>query len=173
MKIYILILLAFLPLFCNCQASKYKIFGIDLNSDWNSLTNQQSLAYWLQDEDKSSSFVLTDCDYIFDKIDLKFSNLGFKNLRLGFPKGNKGKLEDLKPVFFLAFINYKDNSDYAFKSKSDILKTYTLLKEEFGEPELNMIKDKYSVYKWKGVYFQIILTCREDELSTTLICTKE
>ena len=67
MKKYILILFAFLPLFCNCQASKYKIFGVDLNSNWNSLTNQQSLAYWLQDEDKSSSFVMTDCDYIFDK----------------------------------------------------------------------------------------------------------
>jgi hypothetical protein len=49
------------------------------------------------------------------------------------------------------------------KTNKDIEKILSILKDEYGEPELNMIKDKYSVYKFDGVYYQIIVTCREDE----------
>lgn len=172
MKIYIFILFAFLPLFSNSQTSKHKFFGIDLDSDWYTLTNQQSLAYWLQDQDKNSNFVIIDCDYN-NKIDSKFLNIGFNELLLIFQKGYKGKLDSLNPDTFLARISYTDISDYTSKSNNDITKILSLLKYEYGVPELNMIRDKYSVFKWNDVYSQIILTCRLDELTTTLIYTKK
>ena len=100
-------------------------------------------------------------------------NIGFKELLLIFPKGYKGKLESLNPDIFLARISYTDIRDYVGKSNKDIEKILSLLKVEYGEPELNMIRDKYSVYKWNGVYYEIIVTCREDELTTTLIYTKK
>ena len=168
-----MLLLALLPIICFSQTNKHTVFGIDLDLNWDSLTNQQSLAYWIQDQDKNSNFVITDCSHINNKIDSEFLVLGFKELLLIFPKGYKGKLDSLIPEMFLARINYIDYRDYASKSNNDITKILTFLKEEYSEPELNMVRDKYSVYKWKGVYYQIILTCREDELTTTLIYTKQ
>lgn len=173
MKKTIILIYALIPLICFSQSNKHILFGIDLDSDWNSLTNQQALAYFVQNEDKNSNFVITDCEYIHDKIDTKFLNIGFKELLLIFPKGYKGKLDSLNPDMFLARISYADVREYVGKSNKDIEKILSILKDEYGEPELNMIKDKYSVYKFDGVYYQIILTCREDELTTTLIYTKK
>jgi hypothetical protein len=114
-----------------------------------------------------------DCDFIKDKIDNRFLSLGFQELLLIFQKDFKGNLNNLKPDVFLARTTYSNINEYAVKSKNDIEKSIALLNAEFGVPELNMIKDEYSVYKWKGVYNQLILTCRADELTTTLIYTKE
>ena len=173
MKKTIILIYALIPLICFSQSNKHFLFGIDLDSDWYSLTNQQVFAYFVQNEDKNSNFVITDCEYIHDKIDTKFLNIGFKELLLIFPKGYKGKLDSLKPDMFLARISYVDVREYVGKSNKDIEKILSILKDEYGEPELNMIKDKYSVYKFDGVYYQIIVTCREDELTTTLIYTKK
>ena len=173
MKKYILIIFFFIPLLCFSQANSHKIFGIDLNSDCYSLKNKQKFAYWKQGQDKNSNFVLSDCDYIHNKIDAKFLSLGFKELLLIFPKGYEGDLNSLSPVMFLARISYDNINDYASKSINDMTKTLSFLKDEYGEAKLNMIRDKFSVYKWEGVYYEIILTCREDELTTTLMYTKK
>lgn len=173
MKKNIIILLILLPIISLSQSNKHNVFGINLDLDWYSLTNQQTFAYSIQDHDINTNFVITDCDYVLNKIEAKFLKLGFKELLLLFPKGFKGKLDDLKPEMFLARIRYIDNVNYANKSNNDISKILSILNEEYGEPELNMIRDKYSVYKWKGVYYKIVLTCREDELTTTLIYKKD
>lgn len=173
MKKTILLIYTLIPLICFSQSNKHILFGIDLDSDWYSLTNQQALGYFIQNEDKNSNYVISDCDYIRDKIDTKFLNIGFKEMFLFFPKDTKEKLNILKPDFFLARISYYNTSDYDIKSKNDVKKILSILKDKYGEPELNMIKDKYSVYKLNNVYCQIIVTCREDELSTSLIYTKK
>lgn len=172
MRIFTFLILSIFPLLSNCQTIDRNFFGIDLESDWYSLTNQQSLAYWIQDEDKTSNFVITDCSYISDKIDSKFLSLGFKELLLIFPKGYKGRLDSLKPEMFLSRISYSDIAEYSSNSINDMRNTLLFLKEKYGDPELNMIKEKYSVYKWKGVYYELILTCRQDELTTTIVYTK-
>ena len=82
-------------------------------------------------------------------------------------------MENLSPGIFIARIYYTDIREYINKSNKDIERTLSILKDDYGEPELNMIKDKYSVYKLNDVYCQIIVTCREDELTTTLIYTKK
>jgi hypothetical protein len=176
LSVFILIIafLSLIPINVFSQTHKHLFFGIDLDSDWLSLTNQQYLTYWLQDEDTSSKFVIVDCDFIQNNIESKFLNLGFKELLLIFPKGcNQRNVYSLRPELFLARINYSDAVDYTTKSNNDIKKILTLLIDKYDEPELNMIKDKYSVYKWEGFNYQIILTCREDELSTTLIYSKQ
>jgi hypothetical protein len=173
MKKTIILIFAMIPLICFSQSNKHILFSIDLNSDWYSLTNKSKYAYWKQDQDNNSNFVIIDCDYIRNKIDSKFLNLGFKEMLLIFPKGYKGILDSLHPDMFLARISYADVREYVGKSNRDIEKILSILKDEYGEPELNMIKDKYSVYKINDVYYQIIVTCREDELTTTLIYTKK
>ena len=173
MKKTILLIFTLFPLICFSQSNKHILFGINLDSDWYSLTNQQALGYFIQNEDKNSNYVISDCDYIRNKIDDKFLNIGFKELLLIFPKGYTGKMENLSPGIFIARIYYTDIREYINKSNKDIERTLSILKDDYGEPELNMIKDKYSVYKLNDVYCQIIVTCREDELTTTLIYTKK
>jgi hypothetical protein len=170
MRNKLLIILTLLPIICFSQSSKNKLFGVDLDLDWYSLTNQQTLAYWSQDHDTSSKYVITGCDYILNKIDDKFLSLNFNEMLLIFPKGFKGKLNGLYPEMFLSRISYKDINDYKRNSSNDVNKIFKLLYDTYGKAELNMVKDKYSVYKWVS---QIILTTREDELTTTLIFTKE
>ena len=170
LTIVLIAFLLLLPIKSFSQTNKHMFFGIDLDSDWRSLTNQQYLRYWLEDQDTSTKFVIIDCDHIQEKIELKFLNLGFTELLLIFPKGcDQRNVDNLRPDYFLARIRYSDIVDYTTKSNNDIRKILTLLKDKYDEPELNMIKDKYSVYKWESFHYQIILTCREDELSTTLM----
>lgn len=173
MKFKILFLLFIIPVTCFSQTDKYVFFGIDLNLDWYSLTNQTAFTYSNLNDDKSSMFNIIDCGYISDKIEKRFLNLGFQELLLIFQKDFKGNLKDLKPDVFLARITYSSLNEYTTKSKNDIEKSIALLNGEFGVPELNMIKNGTSTYKWRGVYYQIYLTSRADELTTTLIYSKE
>ena len=173
-KTFALLILIFFGYISYCQSSKHFLFGIDLKSDWYTLTNYQQLTYYLTDSDTNNNdlWVITDFEYSYDKIDKTFSEIGFNELLLGFPKGMQSNLQELQPEIFLARKNYKDIKDYYITSESDISKTKYLLNQEFGDPESNMIRDKYLVYEWNGVNYQIVLTCREDELTTTLIYTK-
>ena len=91
---------------CFSQTDKYVFFGIDLNLDWYSLTNQTAFTYSNLNDDKGSMFNIIDCGYISDKIDKRFLNLGFQELLLIFQKDFKGNLKDLKPDVFLARITY-------------------------------------------------------------------
>ena len=149
--------------------------GIDLNQNWYTLTNYQQLSYFLVDSDTANHdpLVITDFEYSHDKISKSFLDIGYDELLLGFPRGMQTKLRDLQPELFLARKSYKVMENYLLTFEKDISKTKYLLNQQFGNPELNMVREKYSVYKWKGVNYQIILTSREDELSTTLIYTKE
>jgi hypothetical protein len=157
------------------QFSNHFLFGIDLNSDWYTLTNFQKLTYYAIDSDTANNlpWVITDFNYSHNKISKSFMDIGYDELLLGFPRGMQDRLNELQPELFLSRKVYKDIEDYSNRSEIDIKKTIYLLKQEFGNPELNMIRDKFSTYEWKGTNYKIILTCRQDELNTTLIYIKE
>lgn len=178
MKKIILIFLLFSN-FCQSQTGNHKIFGIDLDLDFATLTNFQSVTYDLACwQHKDDPFIFTSFEHSYNQIEPKFINLGFTELLLGFQ--NKYKMDstnvntrNLKPELFVAKIYYSDLNAYKLKSGSDIKKILVFLKEKFGDAELNMVKDTYSVFKWNSVYFETILTCREDALSITFLCTKK
>jgi hypothetical protein len=155
--------------------NNHVFMGVDLNQNWYSLTNYQKLSYFLTDSDSSNHYplVTTDFKYSHDKISKSFLDLGFDELLLGFPRGMQSKLAHLQPVLFLGRKSYENIESYLHEFENDISKTKYLLNQQFGNPELNMVREKYSVYQWKGVNYQIVLTSREDELTTTLIYTKE
>ena len=164
-----ILLLLFIPFIGISQSNKHTFMGINLDQNWLTLTNQQKVAYWLQDQDKSSKYVIADCNFILKNIDTKFLNIGFKELLLIFPKGSYDKLDNLSPDLFLARITYADKNDYIFKSKNDINKVLSLLQNNFGKPVINTIVDEYSIYKWENSFYSLILTCRQDELATTVM----
>ena len=156
------------------QTSRHKIFNVDLNQDWYTLTNYSYRGYYTADNDLNNldPFIITDFEYSQDKISSTFLDIGFQELLLGFPREENPNLKELRPLMFLARKSYSSVYDYATSANADISKTLELVKKVFGDPILNMIRDDYSVYRWEGVYYEIILTCREDELSTTLIYMK-
>lgn len=163
-----LLIIILIPLFCHSQSSKHNVFGIDLDLDWYSLTNYSKMTYFIADEENNKDpYVITDFNYYHNKIDPKFMEIGFTELLLGFPKGMQSKLDVLKPEILIARIYYNDKTKYKTRSNDDVMKILSLLKEEFGDADLNIIKEDYSLYKWNGVYYETILTCREDELTTT------
>lgn len=143
--------------------NNHSFMGIDLNQNWYALTNYQQLTYYLAEQDSSNNlpYVMTDFKFTHNKINNTFINLGFDELLLGFPRGMETKLGDLQPELFLARKKYEDRGDYLQKYEKDISNTKYLLSQTFGNPELNIIKDKYSVYNWKGINYQIILTSKE------------
>ena len=48
LTIVLIAFLLLLPIKSFSQTNKHMFFGIDLDSDWRSLTNQQYLRYWLE-----------------------------------------------------------------------------------------------------------------------------
>lgn len=168
----IIFFLVLAPFISNCQVSKNIIFGIDLNLDWYTLTNYSGLTYAEASLESKNNYVVIDLNQYKDKIDNKFLKLGFSELLLAFPKKETRNLNELKPEIFIARIRYSDYSDYMNKSPKDLENILFLMRDEFGEANLNEVRDKYSNYKWSGVYYDIALTCREDELAISFFYLK-
>jgi hypothetical protein len=163
----------FAPLLINGQTAQHKIFGINLDLDWTTLTGFQALAFFEGARLSENQYVVTTFEYYNPNIDAKFKLLGFEELLLGFQKNTKIKLSELSPDFFLARTKYRDKEAYQTKSPREIIKAFTLFVREFGEPVLSSKKETYELYKWSDVYFDAILTSRLDELSTTFLYIKK
>jgi hypothetical protein len=174
MKKLLLLCLVLLPVFGYAQIPQNIFFGIDLNLDWRSLTNYQQLTYDLIERDTPDEvpYVVTDFEFSVGKIEQRFLDLGFQELLLCFPKDGRTSSKDLKPHLFLARNSYS-TSDYLSRSRSDILKIKSLIVERYGEAELNAVTADYSTYKWEGALYQVVLTTRKDELTTTLMYVKK
>jgi hypothetical protein len=173
MKTNLILILLLFPIVCFSQSSKNLFFGIDLDLDFYSLTNYQQLTYFLADSDtpKEIPYVMTDFEYYHNNIDKRLLSLGFDELLLGFPRGKQTQLNTLKPELFISRIFYTPNN-YELKSRSDISKIKSLIIDQYGEAELNMDKEDSSTYKWEGVFYEIILTTRKDDMKTTLLYLK-
>lgn len=174
MKKWMLLISVFIPLLGLGQTMNHSFFGIDLNLNWKSLTNYQQLTYDLIERDTPEDvpYIVTDFDFSHSRIDRRFFDLGFQELLLCFPKNGRTYSEDLKPHLFLARNSYS-TTDYQSSSRSDILKIKSLMMERYGEAELNAVTTDYSTYKWEGAFYQVVLTTRKDELTTTLMFVKK
>jgi hypothetical protein len=174
MKKWSLIIFIFLPVFGIGQTAQHNFFGIDLNSDWRSLTNFQKLTFFLigNDTPKENPYVVTDFHFSHSKIDREFIDLGFQELLLCFPKNENVILDTLKPEIFLSRYYYNSN-EYKSNSQIDMARVKSLLVERYGEPGLNVVKEDFSTLTWQGVYYKVVLTTRKEDLTTTLMYVKE
>ena len=169
----IIYLLTLIPVISFCQVNKHNVFGIDLNLDWYSLTDYSAITYsFINQDNKDAPYVITDFKYYNDKIYKDFIDIGFSELLLGFPK-NKSNVHGVTPEILIARINYKDINDYKLNSNKNITKILSLLKRKFGDAELNMVKEKSSLYKWNGESYETFLSSVENDLQTTYIYTKK
>ena len=169
----LLFLLLFAPLLANGQIAQHKVFGINLDLDWTTLTDFQALAFYEGARLSENQYVVTTFEHYNKNIDPKFKTLGFEELLLGFQKNSKKKLSELPPDFFLARTNYSDNLSYQTNSPGFISKALSLFVREFGDPVLNINKETYVLYKWSDVYFDAFLTSRLDERSATFLYVKK
>lgn len=170
----IIIIAMFLPVICFSQNNKHNFYGVDLDLDWYTLTNLQALSFHSALEtNKEAQYVITEFKNSHNKIDSALLNIGFSELLLCFPKNINANLNTLSPDLFIARISYQNKISYKEKSETDMIKLLNVLNNKYGSADLNMKKELYSVYKWNGVYNETILTCREDELTTTLIYIKK
>jgi|GEM_PF-2375895 len=154
------------------------IYGINLNSNWYELTNQQKLAYWLNDEGadeqyKNDPYVITGFDYSHHKIESVFMNLSFDELLLGFPKGRYKDLESLSPELLLCRKNY--NTDYEFDNKAATLRNeiQNLITKILGTGVLSFKDNKVYTYKWENDIYQVILSSVKEDKQVFLIYLKK
>jgi hypothetical protein len=144
-----------------------------MDADWYTLTDYSAVTYDLSFElDPKSDYVTVDFKHSYDKIEKEFFDIGFDELLLSFPKIKNRNLNVLSPTIFIGRIKYSDLAEYNKNSKSDIERTLLLTKRTFGEPVLNMIKDKFTIYKWETDNYSVIVTCREEDLTTSFFYAK-
>lgn len=153
------------------QNSKHVLFGLDMDLDWYSLTNYSALSYAMADSDKSTSYVVTDCDYYLDKVDIEIEKLGFDEYLIAFNKGitaGKSEMESLQPLMYIG--RYKYTNLASFKNnafnKANFLKNKLIA--IYGNPDLKIEKSEFRVYKWVIDDFTIIVNAVQNELTTSL-----
>jgi len=173
MKLHILTITLFFSSIAFGQKNSF--LGLNLDSDWYSLTNYQQLTYFLIDTDQTNNdpFVMVDFKFSQEQMNYDFLKIGFSELLLGFPRGQQTELRTLKPQMFLGRKYYSSVSDYYNRVLLDVKQIKNMLVRNYGEPIVNMTKSSFMVFKWELNDSEIILTCREDELSTSLILLKK
>jgi hypothetical protein len=174
MKFRFLLVFAFSPIWCIAQSQNHVFFGIDLNKDWYTLTNYSKIGYSRTNADSLNKdpFIFTDINFFIKTVELHPVFDGVDEFVAGFERIKNPDLTLLKPELFLARINYS-SEEYELKGKKDALRILSIVKNEFGDAELNMVRDEYSTYTWERVNYNIILTTRKDALMTMLMYMKK
>lgn len=173
MRLLLFLLILANPFISICQSTSHIVFGVNMNADWYSLTNYSGITYDSSiEENPKSEYVTVDFEYSYNKIDKEFLDIGFDELLLSFPKSENRSLKVLSPSILIGRIKYSDLGLYKKNSKADIERILTLTKKTYGEPVLNMLKDKFTIYKWETATYSIILTCREEDLTTSFYYAK-
>lgn len=133
------------------QSSTHIIAGIDLNNNWNDLTDLDTITYDMQerDKDENSIGVLTTISegYLKENAEKEFLEINFSVFRLVFPFGNSAIVEKLSPIMFMARKNY--NSDYELSTSNDLYKLAYLLMNQFGTPNSTEKGDWGSSFQWE------------------------
>ena len=149
----------------------HKIFGLDMDLDWYSLTNYSSITYAIANADESTNYVVTDCEYYLKQVDAEIEQLAFDDYVIAFNKGataNKSGLENLYPLFYIG--NYRYNDLASFRSEgfnhADYLKDKIIA--TYGDPLTKTENTEFRVYRWVVNDFEIIVNSVQSKLSTSL-----
>ncbi len=153
------------------QNNSHNLFGLNMDLDWYSLTNYSGLSYAIADNDASIDYVVTDCDFYFDKVDAELEGFGFNDYFIAFPKGaeaNKSGLETLLPLLFMGFYDYTDLSSFNSQAFNDAVFLKDKLSQLYGSPSLKIEKEEFRVYQWEVDDVTIIVNSVKSELMTAL-----
>ena len=145
--------------------SSHKIFGIDLNLDWYTLTELSVLSYQLgkieSDKQKIPGVsVRLDDTYLNRNATEEFLNIGFKDIVITFPKLEKVGAEiakEMSPVMFSANIKYTSDTKYAENARGDFNRVAYLAMNQFGAPDSTMKKEWGASFQWKFDNAELLL----------------
>jgi hypothetical protein len=139
--------------------SNHYLFGLNMDLDWYSLTDYSAMSYAIANAD-SNLYIVTDCDYHLNQVDIELERLNFTNYKIAFPKGAKASrsgLEKLAPLMFIARYEYSNTQSFDNNGFRDAEMLKSKLTDTHGDPILIMEKPEYRVYKWQKDDFTIIV----------------
>lgn len=173
MKYKISTVIIFFFLFLNIK-SQHLHFGIDLNSDWYTLTNYSKITYTMNEiNNKEMPYVFTDFNFINSKVDENFLKLGFNESLIGFPKGKSNTdLHSLKPNCLISYIIYDNLDSYNKNSFIYITNIQKVLVNEFGSPISYIHNQDKCIIKWETIDYHITLNSSKTGLETVYTYTK-
>ena len=150
------------------QTSSHIVFGIDLNKDWYTLTEQSATAYFIQEDFKKKNNqpgVSVDIseEYLNSNGDKEFLGIGTFEIVLVFEQGQQSNLKDALPSSMLINLSKYGKSEKSAKMKA-FSKLSSLLMNQFGAPSSTMKKDWGSNFQWNLTNAQIMLNLQYEEI---------
>lgn len=164
------------------QNSSHRIFGIDLNLDWYTLTELSLISYDLgkMEGDKQKIPFVTvgvDDEYLNQNATEEFLNIGFKNVLIFFPildiAVTPDNVKELTPVVFTANIEYTSDTEYAKNAKGDFNRVVYLVMDQFGAPDSTMKKEWGASFQWKFGNAELLLNMTKNGHNISLAYLKK
>lgn len=132
------------------QSSTHVIAGIDLNKNWNELTNLSPYTYISQERKKNEGslgvYTTISEEYLKKNLEQEFSEINFSELWLVFPFGNSAIIEKLSPNYFIALKKYSPENEVLISD--DFNKLVYIFMNQFGPPSLTEKEDWGWAFIW-------------------------
>ena len=163
---WIFFLIAIVPFWLNGQTSPHVIFGIDLNENWTTLTNQSAFSYISNlNITRENNYVGVAMDlsekYIQSSADPELIEIGFTSTVLLFPEPagsiNEFDIETCTPGFLIASLEYETDFEYEQLNEGVFTNLASLIMKQFGVPSSMMKKDWGASFTWTLTNSEIIL----------------
>ena len=117
------------------QIVSNNFFGIDLDKDWYTLTEQSGIAYAIsKNQYPNSPLVIVELDEsIYNLINSDLLEIGL-DLKLGFEKKQVSDFNNLFPVNLLGSVEFQSTSEYRLIGIDKFSKLFSLLIKKYGFP---------------------------------------
>ncbi len=163
------VLFIFLLILANTLNAQPIIFcGIDLNSDWYTLTNISKQDYVIYTWDNPES--KTICVAPRKELSIsEFTSMGINEISLCFPVGERD-LKVLKPEYCLGRHRYASESEFKSNAYRDFNVLLEKFKKTYGQPSDNGAGTAATSVKWDFSNQQIFLSIDREEFVITIGC---
>lgn len=128
------------------QAQPLIFYGIDLNSDWYTLTNISRFDYDMYNMQNPESKMISVAPHKELSI-TEFNSMGIEEILLGFPTGARD-LNLLKPDICLGRHRYSSESDFNSNAYRDFNALLEKFKKTYGQPSDNVAGSLATSVKW-------------------------
>jgi len=137
-------------------------FGIDLDKDWYTLTEQSGLSYTLfKNQNPDSQFVTVNLHKsIYNLINPDLLKIGL-DLKLGFEIKQVSDFNNLFPIHLFGSVKFKSLSEYRLKGIDKFSNLFSLLVKKFGFPtQMTVASDPgidSAAFVWERENFLILI----------------